>query len=115
MAEICTDGVWDVSGCARTCEELPISATLVERIRAWQEWHDREDDIAWREPIGVGMDEKLFFWEQHPGKPVASFNAEGRAIARALKAELPSDWIVICCDLDGWLPGNPQPWLVLRD
>lgn len=101
MAEILAPGLWDVSGCARFPEDLPVSAELVSRIEHWQAWHDALD----RRNTGVPHPH---FWEQCAGMPIASFNAEGRAIARALKAELPPDWTVIAVDIDAWLrPDDP--------
>lgn len=117
MAEIASDGVWDVRGSGCCCDELPVSGALVRRIRAWQEWHDDEDERAWTEPAGRGAGGPFFHWEQHPGKPVAAFNAEGRAIGRALKAALPTDWTVLVQDLDAWLRESDriEDWcLILR-
>lgn len=90
-ADICASGVWDVSGGGGGGEDLPISAALVVRIDAWQDWHDRLDS----EYSKRHTEPHLHFWEQHPDAPLDALNAEGEAIAQALRAELPSDWTVV--------------------
>ena len=102
MADIGADGVWDVSGCGRTCEELPISEALVARIRTWQEWHDDLDKEYWLKPEGRSDGGRFHYWEQHLGSPVEAFNAEAHAIAVALREELQPDWTVVVEDVDGW-------------
>lgn len=98
MAEICAGGLWDASGCARYADELPISAELRARIERWQNRHDELESRNASFPK---------YWEQCADMPVAAFNAEGRAIGRALKAELPPDWTVIVVDVDAWCrPAN---------
>jgi hypothetical protein len=111
-AEIISGGLWDVSGCGRWAEDLPISAELRARIDRWREWHDDLDDRNDSFP-------KPFYWEQRDDMPTAAFNAEGRAIGRALKAELPDDWTVIVVDVDAWCrpegaPDTDDRELVLR-
>jgi len=95
MAEILSGGVWDASGCGRWPEDLPISAALRRRIERWTAWHDELDarNIDFPKPA---------HWEMRSDMPIAAFNAEGRAIARALKAELPPDWTVVAVDVDAW-------------
>lgn len=88
MADHTADGVWDVSGCGRSCDELPIGAALIARIRAWQAWFDAEEEA-------MVFDPPPFEWMDAPGAPVDAFHAEGRDIVRALKAELPPDWTAI--------------------
>ena len=94
MAEDGAPGLWDVTGCARDAEELPIDSALVARMEAWAEWYDRES------AANVGFP-KSFHWEQLPDAPVTAFNAEGRAIGRAIHAALPN-WTVVIVDVDAW-------------
>lgn len=104
MCDLTADGVWDVTGCGRSCDDMPISETLVERIRAWQEWFDREEGNA---PISAD-----YLWDTEP------FGVEGLAIARAIKSELPDDWIVVYHDIRRWneskesrgISGLGGPW-----
>jgi hypothetical protein len=106
MADILADGVWDVSGCGRSCEELPISAALVARIRAWQEWHDRFNDEVERDD----GDETV---ESPPGWDIGAFAAEGLDLAKALKAELGPDWTVVYHDEAAARRSEPRcayPW-----
>ncbi len=84
MPDIATDGVWDVAGCGRSCDELPIAPALVARIRAWQQCYDAWDGLT-------GAPGKA---EDHPDFPHAAFSAEGAAIAAELRAQLPPDWTV---------------------
>lgn len=86
MADFCANGIWHQDGRMAAFDDLPVAESLKERIRHWQERHDREncdhidrDDPRWRP------------WD------VAGFAAEGREIARALKAALP-DWTVVYVD-----------------
>ena len=92
MPDIFADGVWDVSGCSRACDELPIPETLVARTRAWQQWYDDEDRKI-EAPAGP---EDSTDWD------IAGFGAEGLAIARAMKAALPEDWTVVYHDISRW-------------
>lgn len=75
-------------------EELPeLPVLLIARIHEWDaryQWWCVEVD---------GGDPP----ECDPRFPAAAFNAEGRAIGRALKAALPRDWTVIVEDVDIWL------------
>jgi hypothetical protein len=79
MCDVCADGVWDVEGASSCADDLPITLALVARIRAWQDWYDRDYD------------------EEDGPFDRAAFAAEGLAIARAVKAELP-DWTVLYLD-----------------
>ena len=54
------------------------------------------------------------YWEQRDDMPIAAFNAEGRAIGRAIKTELPSNWTVIVVDVDAWLRDDDDSELILR-
>ena len=69
-----------MEGGSCAADDLPVPAALVERIRAWQAWYDR-DENSWG----------LF------GGDVVAFSAEGLAIAKAVKAVLP-DWTVVYFD-----------------
>ena len=80
LADSCADGVWARDGCSGLADDLPVSAQLILRIRAWQAWYDRDEDD----------------WGLFKGD-VEAFSNEGREIARALKAELP-DWTVVYFD-----------------
>lgn len=88
MADLNADGVWDVTGCGRSCDELPIADALVGRIRAWQRWYDREEGNA---PISAAH-----------GWDTRTFGAEGLAIAQAIKVALPADWVVVYHDIRRW-------------
>lgn len=94
-------GVWDVSGCGRVPEELPISEALQARILALADWYDAEDRRRPFEP-------PPFYWEQFPDAPVAAFNAKAREVARDLFAEL-KDWTVVYCDIDDWCRPDDAP------
>lgn len=88
------DGVWNSRGEACDADDLPISAGLIARLRAWQALYDaRTDD----ESAGAAFD-------------VEPFAAEGLAIARAIKAELP-DWTVVYWDEAAWARGERGPRL----
>ena len=92
MADYWADGVWDVDGCACAADELPISAELVARLRAWQAGYDASDALEPAHELDAG-----------------AFGAEGLAIARAVKAEL-TDWTVVYFDeaRSGGLPTPAQ-------
>jgi hypothetical protein len=95
MAEIYADCVWDVSGVNRCLDELPVSRDLLIRAHAWTEWHDAMDAAYSCLHRGTGV----CFWEEHPVAPLAAFNAEGEAIATALRDALPADWSVVYAPL----------------
>jgi hypothetical protein len=61
-----------------------VSADLLKRLLAWQGWYNH---FEW--PEG--------FSEAPPGFDIDSFSAEGLAIAKAVKTELP-DWTIIYHD-----------------
>lgn len=85
MADYSCDGVWDIEGNSCGTEELPISPALVERLRCWQAHYEAvEDAIEEENRLPRESD-----W--------TNFSAEGLAIARALKAELPG-WTVFYFD-----------------
>ena len=79
MADFYADGVWNLAGESCLSDDLPISTALLKRLQAWQEWYDRDCD----------QEERIF--------DLKAFAAEGLAIARAVKAELP-DWTVVYHD-----------------
>lgn len=96
-AEILGSGLCHADGALDSPEGLPpIPVRLVERLEAWARWHDELDaaNTSFPDP---------FYWEQRSDAPLAAFNKEGRAIARALKAALPSDWTVVYEDIERWL------------
>ena len=80
MADSCADGVWAEGGGFCSADQLPISAALIERIRAWQDWYDRDEND----------------WGLFKGD-VQAFSQEGLVIARAVKSALP-DWTVVYFD-----------------
>jgi hypothetical protein len=85
MADYSCDGVWDIEGNSCGTEELPISPALVERLRRWQAHYEAiEDAIEEENQLPRESD-----W--------TNFSAEGLAIARAVKAELPG-WTVFYFD-----------------
>ena len=89
MADYMQDGIWERSGLAGDPADLPVSKALAERIAAWQTRFDRE----------AGME----------GFDAAGFAAEGLAVARAVKAELPG-WTVVYYDqarAQAQKPGEP--------
>lgn len=79
MCDCGAEGVWNRAGTCVDLEELPVDDALRRRIRDWQEVYDAHDDVD-GPPLDVGP-----------------FAAEGLAIARAVKAQLP-DWTVVYYD-----------------
>lgn len=75
MADHSSDGFWQRDGVMMSDTDLPISAALLERHRAWCVWFDNQDESF----------------------DVAGFSAEGLALAKAIKIELP-DWTVLYFD-----------------
>jgi hypothetical protein len=107
MADVGAPGVWHRDGTAGLPEALPISPMLGERIYRWQAWYDREEA---RHEAGTA-------WEFDDDWDLEAFTAEGLAIARALKAELPPDWTAVYFDLaalkrhGGWRsPAERRLW-----
>lgn len=90
MAEFGEDGVWMVDGSSGLAEELPVPETVLQRLRAWQDWHDRLD-FAYSKRY---TDEKMY-WEAFEDAPLDEFNAEGEAITQTLRDALPGDWKVV--------------------
>jgi hypothetical protein len=85
MTDYSCDGVWDIEGNSCGAEELPISPALVERLHRWQACYEAID--------GAIQDEDRL----HRESDWTKFSAEGLAIARAVKAELPG-WMVFYFD-----------------
>jgi hypothetical protein len=81
MCDYCAGGLWAKSGGAVWPIDLPVTNELRARVAKWQEWFEKfRPEISFRdEPEGD------------------AFVAEGLAIAKAIKAELPS-WTVIYFD-----------------
>ncbi len=79
--------LWDRDGEIRPIDSFPVSSPLSDRIRAWGERYRRDDDRP-----GVAFD-------------VADFTAQGRGIARAIKAE-PPDWVIVYF---GYATGRRRP------
>ena len=82
MADYSADGVWHRDGCSGDADGLPVGKDLVARIRTWQSWYDASAPTSADDASD---------WDS------AAFAAEGLAIARAVKAELP-DFTVIYFD-----------------
>lgn len=85
MCDYSCDGVWDIEGRACGAEDLPISPSLIARIRRWQAHYEAIEDAVDAE----GRSYRECDW--------TAFSQEGLAIARAVKAALP-DWTVIYFD-----------------
>ena len=83
LAEHGWDGVWGRNSRLMWLEDLPISAALAARFRRWTAWFEQSDELVRRDPAF----------------DFPAFAAEGLAIARAVKAELPG-WTVIYFDED---------------
>lgn len=75
----CAEGLWDERGRAFDVASFPLSAELGRRILAWQEKYDEEAQ-PW-------SPNDPFDWDAH--------YAEGIAIARLVKAELPDHEIAV--------------------
>lgn len=84
MADYSSTGLWHKNGPSVETSYLPVSAPLLERLEAWCGWYERNDDYL------PEAERKSAFDYQ-------GFAAEGLAIARGIKAELP-DWTVIYFD-----------------
>lgn len=84
MCDFASEGVWSKDGAACSIEELPVSVGLRKLILEWQAEYEQEN-----------------------GHVVERFSADGLAIAKAVKAELP-DWTVIYFD-DAKADATPSP------
>jgi hypothetical protein len=76
MADYGTAGVWDHDGAALDPDRLPLSPKLRARLARWCDRFQKSFETE------IDLD---------------TFAAEGRAIARAIKAELP-DWSIVYFD-----------------
>lgn len=81
MCDFGADPVWDREGAPAELADLPVSQSLRERLRSWQEWYEREADA---------IDGRSNF-------DVASFALEGHALAREVKLALPN-WTIVYLD-----------------
>ncbi|WP_063812538.1 hypothetical protein [Burkholderia cenocepacia] len=84
MADYSSNGIWAQSGGSAELEYLPVSVALHQRLAAWCVWYEKNDDYLPEEERKANFD-------------YAAFSAEGLAIAKAVKAELP-DWTVVYFD-----------------
>jgi hypothetical protein len=95
--ETSCSGLWHADGSLDTVEgPPPIPRTLADRIEAFAGHYKELGSLNTSFP-------HRFYWEQRADAPLDQFNAEGRGIARALKAALPSDWTVVYENVDAWL------------
>jgi hypothetical protein len=94
MCDFGADGLWAKNGCAVHPDELPVTEAIKTRLALWQGSYEA------RELHSGGRFDPL-----PPG-----FADEGRAIAAAIKGELP-DWTVIYFDEDRcrYEDGGAQP------
>ena len=99
--DICTTGLWSTAGFLVFPDNLPVDPALRARLVAWADWYDDEDNKPYV-PGGTP-------WEMLPEAPVAAFDAEGRALAHALKAALPPDWTVMYQDVAAWRRPPEEP------
>jgi len=82
MCDFEADGVWSAPSIPNsTMEGFRVSDALWQRIQDWQRWYESQDGRKCPDP----------------DFDLTGFVAEGYAIARAVKAELP-DWIVLYSD-----------------
>ncbi len=79
MAELGEDGLWTIDGDAASADQLPVDAALRARLRCWREAWESQEEETWDRP------------------DLEAFSAEGREIARSIKAALP-EWTVIYYD-----------------
>ena len=91
MAVYGSDGVWQMDGTEGVLDDLPVPRSLRDRLDAWQTIYDAHDEMD----------------EDAPRLDVPAFAAEGRAIARAVKAALP-DWTVVYHDEAASRAGRPR-------
>jgi hypothetical protein len=89
--------LWDTQGFVVEIDTLPaIPETLAAGIAAFEHLYSALDDANATCPGPL-------YSEQAAEASVAEFNAQGRAVAHALKPALPPDWTVVYKDVDAWL------------
>jgi hypothetical protein len=88
MADYSSTGLWDSNGANAEEDFVPMSAALKARLHAWCLWYEKNEDY-------LDTPESIFDY--------VSFSAEGLAVAKAIKAELP-DWTVVYFD-EAKMPG----------
>ena len=98
---ICSTSLWSTAGYQVFPEHLPVDPALRARLIAWADWYDDEDNKP-HVPGGTP-------WEMLPEAPVAAFDAEGLALAHALKAALPPEWTVVYQDVAAWRRPRDEP------
>ena len=79
MCDFAADGVWNIAGESICADSLPVDDALLDRIGRWQLNYDERADEA-DSPT--------------PSFDLQAHDAEGLAIAHAVKAQLP-EWTVI--------------------
>ena len=96
FCDFCTDCLWDIDGMEQSIITFPVTPDLRVRMICWRErYHDLEDkyeNYVYSDDPAIPDDvriEQKQDWED--------FAAEGLAIARAVKAQLP-DWTVVYLD-----------------
>jgi hypothetical protein len=92
MADHSADPLWHRDGCMAELAELPVSPPLIRRLGTWAQWYEQNRS-----------------WEGDHSFDYAPFSAEGLAIARAVKAELPA-WRVTYWDEAAYVrdPAGPR-------
>lgn len=86
MADYSSSGLWNSLGESMDPDVLPVSAAWLDRLQAWCDWYESNDDYL---PAPA---------RRRPLFPIVEFCAQGLALARALKAELGEDWTVVYFD-----------------
>ena len=81
MANYESDGLWSRDGVMMSPGDLPVSPGLLQRHAAWCRWYEDSDFF-------VGPEQRTAAFD------VDAFSAEGLAIARAIKGELPDRTVV---------------------
>lgn len=95
MADYSSSGLWNSNGANADVDFVPMSAALRARLDAWCLWYEKNEDY-------LGTPDSDFDY--------VSFCAEGLAVAKAIKAELP-DWTVVYFDeskMPGIAPGTER-------
>lgn len=90
MADYSASGLWDHKGVmielALDHSEVKLSTEILQRLYAWQRWHDR--------------DNQDYLDESHRTKEFDTqiFSLEGLRIAQAIKTHLGNDWTIVYFD-----------------